>query len=152
MTISAEVPPSGITKIPDIFFGQMASNKIGEHLLKGWTLMGESCPLECNTPLMRSPDRKSLICFSCNTDFLTYANAPTHHSDPKLDGGEGQKKAVTSPVPHHDSGTDSSSQLRVKILNKLDWASDSLAVSTNVDELLKLGSLIETLVRIRNSI
>ena len=47
-----------------------ASKKIGENLLKGWTLLGDVCPEGCNIPLMRSRDQKHLVCCGCEKDFL----------------------------------------------------------------------------------
>lgn len=44
------------------------SARLGEYMLKGWTLMD----IECNSdgcPLMRSPDRKTLKCLLCGMDY-----------------------------------------------------------------------------------
>lgn len=47
-----------------------ATKKIGENLLKGWTLLGEVCPAGCNVPLMRSRDNQHVICCACDKDFV----------------------------------------------------------------------------------
>nr|ABV22161.1 conserved hypothetical protein [Perkinsus chesapeaki] len=44
------------------------SSAIGEYLLKGWAMMGDSCP-ECCVPLLRSPDRVRMICVGCHSEW-----------------------------------------------------------------------------------
>lgn len=128
----------------------MATNKIGEHLLKGWTLLGDSCPNECHTPLMRSPDRKSLICFECNTDFLANAHAATQHQQviSKASEGTDGAKPGSSEIP--DRHGDVSSSLLAVVDDKIHWAVQKLATTENVEELQQLSALIESLMRIRS--
>ena len=47
------------------------SAKLGEYMLKGWTMMGDIC-LECpqGIPLMRSKAQDQLICVACKKDYL----------------------------------------------------------------------------------
>jgi uncharacterized Zn finger protein (UPF0148 family) len=44
------------------------SEKIGKHMLMGWTLMDIHCSTDF-CPLMRSVDRKSMLCLSCGTEY-----------------------------------------------------------------------------------
>jgi uncharacterized Zn finger protein (UPF0148 family) len=44
------------------------SEKIGKHMLMGWTLMDIHCSTDY-CPLMRSVDRKSMKCLSCGTEY-----------------------------------------------------------------------------------
>ena len=47
----------------DIFHG--VDKKLGDLMLRGWTLLQDSCPLKsCNCPLMKSPDGQK-YCVNC---------------------------------------------------------------------------------------
>lgn len=43
---------------------------VGEHLLKGWTMLADSCPL-CLSPIMRNPADASMWCVECNVQAVT---------------------------------------------------------------------------------
>lgn len=47
------------------------SNKLGEKMLCGWTLLNSVCPRDCcgGTPLMRLAD-KPMLCVACDTEYL----------------------------------------------------------------------------------
>ncbi|EER20623.1 conserved hypothetical protein [Perkinsus marinus ATCC 50983] len=68
------------------------SAAIGEYLLKGWAMLGESCP-QCCIPLMRSPDRVKMMCVGCHTEW------PTDEA-PKINNGIPQQS--TSPVEQRE--------------------------------------------------
>ena len=46
----------------------MASNEMGQLLLKGWAMLEECCE-DCQVPLMRSPDKSSELCVQCKKDY-----------------------------------------------------------------------------------
>ena len=56
-------------------FGK-ASKRLGDLLLYGWTMLGDSCP-NCNCPLMKSPDGMK-YCVSCESWI-----SPNKKPDPK---------------------------------------------------------------------
>jgi uncharacterized Zn finger protein (UPF0148 family) len=118
-----------------------ATNKIGEHLLRGWALLGDSCPHECNVPLMRSPDKKSLICFGCGTDFLAVA-ADLAATD--------SREKDEAPASNKSDGVDCPSILRDAVREKLGWCASQVSNSTNVDDLSKILVVTEKLLHLHS--
>ena len=61
--------------------------KLGDLLLRGWTMLAESCPLEsCQVPLMKSPDGQK-YCVNCEMW--------------QFDNKKRQKKKFTELIPLH---------------------------------------------------
>lgn len=51
----------------------LISNKLGEKLLQGWTMLADSCPFDntCGgTPLMKDPATDKIHCLSCGKEYL----------------------------------------------------------------------------------
>ncbi|KAF4697390.1 hypothetical protein FOZ60_007476 [Perkinsus olseni] len=64
------------------------SAAIGEYLLKGWAMLGDSCP-QCCIPLLRSPDRVKMVCVGCNSEWPV-------DGAPKLTNGVTEKRTDCS--------------------------------------------------------
>jgi uncharacterized Zn finger protein (UPF0148 family) len=117
-----------------------ASKKIGEYLLKGWTMLGDNCPNGCNVPLMRSRDNKSLLCLGCDTDFLARAAEVVAVSEEPMNGTVG-KQISSSNVNALDV-----------IQSKLDWVVQKISETQSISDLHSMVDLATKLVVLRKSI
>ena len=111
------------------------SKLIGEYLLKGWTLMGETCSKDCNVPLMRSRDKSSLICVGCGVDFM---KKPLLKSDEEI-------HATNSQVQ-----SDSDNLLSV-VDGKIKWLVSEVAASTSLEHLNVLVDTLSKFVTLRKN-
>ena len=112
-----------------------SSQKIGDFLLKGWTMLGDNCPHGCNVPLMRSRDKKSLVCLGCDTDFLAEKQCESTTSKSEV-----VSKQSLSP------------SFGAVIDSKLEWVVQEINKSSSVSDLTTLVELATKLVALRNSI
>ena len=123
-----------------------STKQIGEYLLKGWTLLGDNCPNGCNVPLMRSRDKKHLVCCGCEVDFLhqvipsaTEPSMSLMHREPS------SETQARSPFCEKSS-------LGPIIDKKLDWAAEQIQGSTSISDLLSLVDLASKLVNLRKQL
>ena len=82
-----------------------ASKRLGDLMLRGWTMLSDSCSvLNCNCPLMRSPDGQK-YCVNCETwiypnkkpepkkfDELFSSKNQMNQEKPKIKEKKGEKK------------------------------------------------------------
>ena len=121
-----------------------ASKRIGEHLLQGWTMLGDSCPNGCNVPLMRSRDKKSLVCLGCEVDFLHQAEKVVEISKAPIN--------VTESAPSCSPQMDSHFTLLSSLDSRLDWISEQIAKSTSVSDLNHMVELASKMVALRKAL
>ena len=113
-----------------------SSQKIGDFLLKGWTMLGDNCPHGCNVPLMRSRDKRSLVCLGCDTDFLA-----------------GNASEQTSLAPTENKAPKKEDYGLNEVLDRtLCWVVSEMDRSTSVSELSGLADLAAKLLALKNSI
>ena len=116
-----------------------ASKKIGEYLLKGWTMLGDNCPHGCNVPLMRSRDGSSLVCYGCDTDFLARA----------------AEVAESTTIPNEKSNVfilAGDGKLRSSLDSKLAWLSTQIESTNSISELHSMVDLANKIIILRKSI
>lgn len=136
--------PENIMRMPT----QDATKKIGENLLKGWTLLGDVCPAGCNVPLMRSRDKQQLICCACDRDF----NKEQPSSESGTTKETPQEIASRS---HCEEGSLESAcipVLRKAVDDKLEWAAENLCASNSIDEMQTLISLTVQLLKLKREL
>jgi uncharacterized Zn finger protein (UPF0148 family) len=117
-----------------------ASKKIGEHLLKGWTLLGDNCPNGCNVPLMRSRNNKSLVCLGCDTDFLAQATEVSRASEK----GSNSVNEYTKESVHADSES--------VLGSKFAWLIARISETESIADLHSMVDLANKLLVLRKSI
>lgn len=123
-----------------------STKQIGEYLLKGWTLLGDNCPNGCNVPLMRSRDKKHLVCCGCEVDFL-------HQVIPS--GAEPSMSLMhpePSSVTQGPSTSCEKSSLGSIVDKKLAWAAEQIQGSTSISDLLSLVDLATKLMNLRKQL
>jgi uncharacterized Zn finger protein (UPF0148 family) len=112
--------------------GDFVTKRIGDNLLKGWTLLGDNCPQGCNVPLMRSRDKKSLVCCRCDTDFMNQISLTAPN--------EGNVAAEKNDTPRIDG------MKNVDLLGALDrklvWLEELFANTTSISDLHLMVDLI----------
>ena len=99
-------------------------------------MLGDNCPHGCNVPLMRSRDKKSLVCLGCDTDFL--ANIPAENGPLKAEQPLKIEKMSTNFGTIVDS--------------KLSWVMGKIEKSISTAELSELVDLASKLVALKNSV
>ena len=107
----------------------MADKRLGELLLRGWTMLAENCSV-CNCPLMRNPDGKK-YCVQCEA--WVYDNKkreekkftelfPTQGNQPKKDIPKNnvitQKKETTEKVEKKENKENKEKKIEEKIEEK----------------------------------
>ena len=94
--------------------------KLGDLMLRGWTMLAESCPLEsCNCPLMRSPDGQK-YCVNCEMW--------------QFDNNKTKKKKFTELVPLH--GKQDLQLKHTEIIKPKKFEPIPIKTEKNVEELL----------------
>ena len=94
--------------------------KLGDLMLRGWTMLAESCPLEsCNCPLMRSPDGQK-YCVNCEMWHF--------------DNNKTKKKKFTELVPLH--GKQDLQLKHTEIIKPKKFEPIPIKAEKNVEELL----------------
>jgi hypothetical protein len=99
-------------------------------------MLGDNCPHGCNVPLMRSRDKKSLVCLGCDTDFL----AQTEPEKASVNQKEGKQ------LPSGES------DLAAVVQSKLQWVACEMSRTSSVPELCNLADLATKLLALKNSI
>ncbi|KAF4733896.1 hypothetical protein FOZ63_029691 [Perkinsus olseni] len=131
------------------------SAAIGEYLLKGWAMLGDSCP-QCCIPLLRSPDRVKMVCVGCNSEWpvdgapnLTngVSEKKTDCSDRKSSGttAQGEKKQRESPLRVED-GKPTKVEIERKCTGWKQTAADALErkmeyLAKRLDEAVDMDSI-----------
>ena len=96
----------------DIFKG--IDKKLSDLMLRGWTMLAESCPIEsCRCPLMRSPDGQK---YCCNCEMWQFDNKKR------------EKKKFTEIVPLKNQQNLAIKHMEVMkpIQNKITYLNDSI--------------------------
>ena len=96
----------------DIFKG--IDKKLSDLMLRGWTMLAESCPIEsCRCPLMRSPDGQK---YCCNCEMWQFDNKKR------------EKKKFTEIVPLKNQQNLAIKHMEVMkpIQNKINYLNDSI--------------------------
>ena len=125
-----------------------ATKKIGENLLKGWTLLGDVCPKGCNIPLMRSRDKQHLICFACDTDFMQPENEGTN-VEPHSPASNAAQDSTMGGKP---STSRSKKAIKNSVDSKLEWIAKRLEQTENITELRDLAATAKELISLRRDI
>ena len=99
-------------------------------------MLGDNCPNGCNVPLMRSRDKKSLVCLGCDTDFLA------------------ERTAEPASVDRNDQGKSSANHtdLASVVDSKIAWVASEMGRTSSVAELSSLADLASKLVALKNSL
>lgn len=118
-----------------------ASKRIGENLLKGWTLLGENCPDGCNIPLMRSRDQSKLVCCECSKDFLKIEEKSTFREDKVI--------LMKSSEAEKDSP---SLYLQRAVDSKISWMADKIEKTCSVTDLADFVEVASKLVKLRGEL
>lgn len=123
------------------------SKKMGENLLRGWTMLGENCPNGCLVPLMRSRDKSQLVCVACDVDF----NRPVQ-TQPQ----ECKPVQPATIAPASDSNLMSSTSETASFISslnaKLSWVKNLIDASSSVHDLSDLVALATQLVDLRTKL
>ena len=99
---------------------QEVYKKLGDLILRGWTMLAESCPLEsCKCPLMRSPDGQK-YCVNC--EMWQFDNKKT------------KKKKFTDLVPLQ--GKQLLQVKHTELIQPKNFKSISIKIEKSVEELL----------------
>jgi len=88
--------------------------KLSDLMLRGWTMLAESCPIEsCRCPLMRSPDGQK---YCCNCEMWQFDNKKR------------EKKKFTEIVPlqNHQNLAIKHMEVMKPIQNKINYLNDSI--------------------------
>ena len=96
----------------DLFKG--IDKKLSDLMLRGWTMLAESCPIEsCRCPLMRSPDGQK---YCCNCEMWQFDNKKR------------EKKKFTEIVPLKNQQNIAIKHMEVMkpIQNKITYLNDSI--------------------------
>ena len=96
----------------DLFKG--IDKKLSDLMLRGWTMLAESCPIEsCRCPLMRSPDGQK---YCCNCEMWQFDNKKR------------EKKKFTEIVPLKNQQNIAIKHMEVMkpIQNKITYQNDSI--------------------------
>ena len=96
----------------DLFKG--IDKKLSDLMLRGWTMLAESCPIEsCRCPLMRSPDGQK---YCCNCEMWQFDNKKR------------EKKKFTEIVPlqNHQNLAIKHMEVMKPIQNKITYLNDSI--------------------------
>jgi uncharacterized Zn finger protein (UPF0148 family) len=96
----------------DLFKG--IDKKLSDLMLRGWTMLAESCPIEsCRCPLMRSPDGQK---YCCNCEMWQFDNKKR------------EKKKFTEIVPLKNQQNLAIKHMEVMkpIQNKINYLNDSI--------------------------
>ena len=96
----------------DLFKG--IDKKLSDLMLRGWTMLAESCPIEsCRCPLMRSPDGQK---YCCNCEMWQFDNKKR------------EKKKFTEIVPLKNQQNIAIKHMEVMkpIQNKINYLNDSI--------------------------
>jgi uncharacterized Zn finger protein (UPF0148 family) len=136
--------PENIMRMPT----QDATKKIGENLLKGWTLLGDVCPAGCNVPLMRSRDKQQLICCACDRDF----NKELPSSESGTTKETAQEIADRFDCPGRSLESACIPMLRNAVDEKLEWAAENIRASNSIDEMQTLISLTVQLLTLKREL
>ena len=77
------------------------SKKLGELLLKGWTMLGENCPMTGEVPLMRDPKSGRSYSIACGqyTDEMELHSAHVGKESAATEAPSAQPKQAYSPGP-----------------------------------------------------
>ncbi|UJR09152.1 hypothetical protein I4U23_013400 [Adineta vaga] len=114
------------------------TKKLGEYLLKGYCMLGDTCP-ECNCILLRTTDDK-LLCVGCNEIDMNNEKSEngelTTTANKKKEDKKRSKKQKTKKESNETRN--SCDQLE----NKLKWAVDELAKSQNPARINEMCSVI----------
>jgi uncharacterized Zn finger protein (UPF0148 family) len=71
--------------------------EIGNYMLKGWTLLGDSCAYGCNVPLLWHKNSGEFICVSCRkSDPRNLLNDDTSHLNVEPAKDEQENKSSAS--------------------------------------------------------
>ncbi|CAF1100235.1 unnamed protein product [Adineta ricciae] len=112
------------------------TKKLGEYLLKGYCMLGDTCP-ECNCILLRTPERE-LLCVGCseidaNSKKSESEDATTVTTSKKKKHSKKQKnkKEANETISHCD-----------QLESKLKWAVDELTKSQNATRINEMCSVI----------
>lgn len=130
----------------NLIMSDSASKRIGENLLKGWTLLGDNCPDGCNIPLMRSRDKFHLICCECGKDFLETKKATSSSSpdgilpDPSL-GDECDSKIAPNNFA-----------LKKSVESKIKWISNLIDSTSSVSDLGEILAVAKQLIDLRDAL
>ena len=127
----------------------LATKRIGENLLRGWTLLGENCPGGCTVPLMRSRDKKQLVCCGCEVDFLNQeVSRATLVPEVVVSQANQAHSSVSTGVK---AGVDRS-ELSSVLDGKLAWLSKQIEISTSVVDLAQMVELASKLLELRRTL
>jgi len=99
-------------------------------------MLGDNCPQGCNVPLMRSRDKKALVCLGCDTDFLA----------------EAASKPAPLTTKQGEGVSVSSSDLTMVVDSKIAWIASEIARTSSIAELSSLVDLASKLIALKNSL
>jgi uncharacterized Zn finger protein (UPF0148 family) len=126
--------------------------KLSDLMLRGWTMLAESCPIEsCRCPLMRSPDGQK---YCCNCEMWHFDNKKREKKKfTEIVPLQGQQTLavkhmeVVKPIPNKINFQNDS--IKNILRNKLKYLADRISNETdirNLEELMKaFNDLINTI-------